>query len=283
MGSKLGHFVSQETRDKIRATLSGHPVTQETRDKISISKTGKITNRVYSTPSEATKEKLRLINTGKKVSEETKNKTRESTKRTWENADIRNKRSVGLKKVWENPEYKKHMSEVQRGHRVTEKTKQKIARGHLGKPQSEEHHRKVTIYNQRRFENHPEHIQKGIESNIGGFWYGNVRYYDGPHYCKKFNDSFRERVRDFRGRVCFECGSPENGTTLHVHHVHYNKKMCCDGSPRDVIPLCVACHTKTNFNRDYWEAHFVKKIYELDPFGKCFFTKDEITELNKIL
>ena len=283
MGSIVGHSISQETKDKIRATLSGHTVSQETRDKISKSKTGKPYNRQNYSHSQETKEKLRVARTGKKLSEETKLKIRESMKKTWENPDDRTRRTESLKQIWEDPEYRQRMSDIQLGHAVSEETKQKISRGHIGKPQSEEHRKKVTLYNKTRAEKHPEHIQKGLESNIGGFWYGNVRYYDGPQYCNKFNDSFRARVREFRGRVCFQCGAPENGQRLHVHHVHYDKKMCCNGSPKDVVPLCVACHTKTNFNRDYWENHFVEKIYSLDPNGKCFFTKEEIAELNKIV
>jgi len=114
--------------------------------------------------------------------------------------------------------------------------------------------------------------------NISKAWYGGVSYDDSPQYCEKFNAKFKERVRAFRGYMCFECGIPQNGTKLHVHHVHYDKKMCCNGSPRDVVPLCTSCHSKTNVNRDYWEDHFTERIYEHDPEGKCFFTKDEFSD-----
>jgi len=45
--------------------------------------------------------------------------------------------------------------------------------------------------------------------------------------------------------------------------------------------LCAKCHPKTNYNRDYWEKHFTDMIYENDPTGKCFFTKEEYSKLKK--
>lgn len=117
-------------------------------------------------------------------------------------------------------------------------------------------------------------------------WYGCVTYYDVPKYCEKFNANFKERVRAYWGYKCVECGTPQNRRSLCVHHVHYDKKMCCNGSPRDVVPLCLPCHIKSNFNRDYWEDHFTEIIYSLDPIeGKCFFTKKEmkVFKLNKTI
>lgn len=121
---------------------------------------------------------------------------------------------------------------------------------------------------------------KMSESGIGGFWYGNVRHYDDP-YCEKWTADLRERVRAYFGYICFECGLEQDGRKLNVHHVHYNKKTCCDGSPHDLVPLCPECHTKANFNRDYWEDHFTEKLYKDNPDGKCFFTKEEMKEFKK--
>jgi hypothetical protein len=116
-----------------------------------------------------------------------------------------------------------------------------------------------------------------FEDYVGGFWYGNVDYKVKPgEYCELFNDEFKERVRAFWAYRCFECGEPQNGTKLSIHHIHYNKKMCCDGSPRDVIPLCASCHAKTNNKREYWEKHFTELLYMNHPKGKCFFTKEEM-------
>lgn len=117
--------------------------------------------------------------------------------------------------------------------------------------------------------------QKMSETRLGGYWYGNVRHHEDP-YCEKWTADLRERVRAYFGYKCFECGIEQNGRKLNVHHVHYDKKTCCNGSPQDLVPLCPECHTKTNFNRDYWEDHFTEMLYEDNPDGKCFFTKEEM-------
>ena len=119
-----------------------------------------------------------------------------------------------------------------------------------------------------------------LEARIGGFWYGNSQYPSHVLYCEKFNEEFKERVRAFWGYRCFECGTPQRKRKLSVHHVHYDKKMCCNGSPRDVVPLCSSCHTKTNTNRNYWEDHFTDLLYKYDSEGKCFFTKKEMQSIS---
>jgi hypothetical protein len=123
-----------------------------------------------------------------------------------------------------------------------------------------------------------DHRAKIVEGKIGGFWYGNVRYNDVPQYCEKYNENLRRRVRAYFGHRCFECGMPQLGINLSIHHVHYNKKTCCDGSPNDLVPLCLACHAATNTNRDYWEKHFTHMLYSGNPSGKCFFTREEMRQ-----
>jgi hypothetical protein len=128
----------------------------------------------------------------------------------------------------------------------------------------------------------PETIQKHKEENIrrilDGCWYGNVKHYDSPQYCEKFDKDFKNRVRAYWGYRCVECGTEttQSGRSLCVHHVHYDKKMCCNGSPKDVVPLCQSCHNATINNRDYWEDHFTDMIYQSSSEGKCFFTKEEM-------
>jgi hypothetical protein len=119
-----------------------------------------------------------------------------------------------------------------------------------------------------------------IEYWVGGFWYGSVKY-PNAYYCEKWTENLKERVRAFFGYRCFECGSIQNNIKLSVHHVHYDKKTCCNGSPHDLVPLCRSCHGKTNHNRTYWEDYLTKKLYSKNPDGKCFFTKDEFEKYIK--
>jgi hypothetical protein len=109
--------------------------------------------------------------------------------------------------------------------------------------------------------------------NLSPNWRGGLSFIP---YCEKFNPDFKERTRAYWGYICFECGTAQNGKRLAVHHIHYDKKMCCNGSPRDVVPLCQSCHAKTNDNREYWEDHFTYLLYAWCPDGKCYFTKEEM-------
>ena len=131
----------------------------------------------------------------------------------------------------------------------------------------------------------PDHIIEkiriaNIEHNVGGFWYGNVIYPEPVKYCEKFNNNFRERVRAYWNWECAVCGKKETTRArLSVHHIHYDKKMCCNGSPRDVVALCRSCHTATNYNRDLWEQAFTDLIYSEEHNGKSYLTQKEMQTL----
>lgn len=238
--SANGHSVSKETRDKIAATKVGKPRPKEMIDRVA----AKIKEN-YATG------KTVHWNLGKSVPEE--RKVRQSNKM---------KENYATGKII-HPMLGKHH---------TKESKEKIRIGKTGVPMSDigKMHKRGKVASEST-------RQKMSESHIGGYWYGNVRYYDNP-YCEKWTENLRERVRAFFNYTCFECGVKQNGRKINVHHVHYDKKTCCNGSPHDLVPLCPECHTKTNFNRDYWEDHFTERLYAVSPDGKCFFTKEEYAE-----
>jgi hypothetical protein len=106
------------------------------------------------------------------------------------------------------------------------------------------------------------------------FWRGGVSF---EPYCPKFNESFKERVRNFFGRICVECGKSEeeNGKKLSVHHVSYRKDACCNSEITPLfVPLCHSSHTKTNHNREYWDEWFTHLIYTQFG-GQCFLPKTD--------
>lgn len=108
----------------------------------------------------------------------------------------------------------------------------------------------------------------GIRAENNPNWRGGVSF---EPYCPKFNNEFKERVREFWGRKCGICGKTgkEYGKKLHVHHVNYEKMACCDNTPPLFIPLCNSCHTKTNFNRTWWEhnlTEYIMKWYNGDSY-----------------
>jgi hypothetical protein len=96
-------------------------------------------------------------------------------------------------------------------------------------------------------------------------------------YCKKFNNNFKERVRAYFGYYCQLCGTPQNGTKLAVHHINYDKMVCCNEIQPLFVPLCKSCNTKVNANRDYWEQYFTEIINNY-YLGKCFLTNEEYKE-----
>lgn len=194
--------------------------------------------------------------------DEHKQKTKIAAITHWKDPNHRENAKIGANKRWEDPE---------------ERERARIAANNRP-PVASTTKKKMRLSQMRAHELNPELTLRKIEGRIGGFWYGNVKYWyaDSPQYCEKFNAEFKERVRAYWNYVCFECGTPQNGKKLGVHHIHYDKKMCCNGSPQDVVPLCRVCHFKTNYNRDYWEDHFTDLLYAYDPEGKCFFTKEEM-------
>lgn len=233
----------------------------------------------------------------------------ESIKKTFETNNTLNKMSQILKQRWSNPEYREKKINSMTGLKRTEASRKKMSDAAKGKPKllSEEQrkrrselskgrkHSKESIKKIResKLGKHPseETRKKLITSHIGQkawnkdkecpqwsgekspVWKGGVSF---EPYCEKFNRNFKKRTRAFWNHTCFLCGGLENGRSHTVHHIHYDKKMCCNGSPQDVIILCASCHAKTNHNRDYWESHLTNLLYAYCPSGKCFFTKDEM-------
>jgi ribosomal protein L34E len=162
------------------------------------------------------------------------------------------------------------MREINLGKVHSEETKEKMSKSHMG--EKNHNYQKTPSYEQRC---------EIAEARLGGFWYGNVRYYQGPQYCEKFNNEFKERVRAYFGYVCPICGTPQGKIKMSVHHVNFNKKSCCDPiAPRLFIPLCSgACHINTNTSRKFWEEYFTDMIMNYYQ-GKCYFTKEEMKNFN---
>jgi 5-methylcytosine-specific restriction endonuclease McrA len=68
-------------------------------------------------------------------------------------------------------------------------------------------------------------------------------------YSFKFNDKLKYEIKqrdNYTCQICYKKGK-------HVHHIDYNKQNC---KRNNLITLCIKCHPKTNFNRDYWYAYF---------------------------
>ena len=92
-------------------------------------------------------------------------------------------------------------------------------------------------------------------------WQGGVSF---EPYCSKWNNHFREYIRNKFNNKCFICGKTEveNGRKLSVHHCNYSKDCLCniEDTTCQFVPLCISCHVKTNHNRDYWEQFLMTKL-----------------------
>ncbi len=79
-------------------------------------------------------------------------------------------------------------------------------------------------------------------------------------YSPTFTHEFRESVRDAFDRKCVECGKPENGYRLDVHHVGCDKKDHCDDPRAHFVALCRSCHMKAHRAKDVKVSHFMEII-----------------------
>jgi hypothetical protein len=174
------------------------------------------------------------------------------------------KRSLALKGRKFTEEHRANISKAMKGKPSpikgmprSEQQKEKQRQKMLGRKHTPEHNTKIRT-----------NTPRGSDSP---HWLGGVSF---GKYCPKFNDEFKERVRAFFDYKCLECGTPQNGEKLAVHHILYNKRACCDESMPMFAPLCRSCHAHTNFNRETWELKYAK-IIQNNYSGKSFFTKEE--------
>lgn len=177
---------------------------------------------------------------------------------------------------------KEHAEKIGKGNlgkKVSEEHKQKTSNSLKGIKRSEETKQKMSLAARKRMIDYGpprlgkkcslKHRMNLSESHRGeksSLWKGGISF---EPYCPKFNRMFRERVREFFGRTCVECGKPEGNTRLSVHHVNFNKMSCCDGDKPLFVALCNSCHIKTNHNREYWIKHFTE-IINTKYNGKCY-------------
>jgi len=87
-------------------------------------------------------------------------------------------------------------------------------------------------------------------------WKGGLSFIEYP---LGWNLTFKEQIRNRDGYKCQVCGMPEceNTRRLDIHHKDYNKLNL---KPDNLISLCMRCHRKTNFNREYWVKFFSKEV-----------------------
>lgn len=165
-------------------------------------------------------------------------------------------------------ETKNKLSEMRKGEQNpffgkthTPEVREKIRQAHLGRKQTDEHKKKRAM--------------KGEENPA---WKGGI---SKTPYCEKFNEEFKRRVRDFFKNKCVLCGrtKEENGKdkrALGVHHVNYDKMVCCNDTKPLFVIVCTHCHRKIHF--EDWCEYFTDLI-NTKYNGKCYYTKEEYKKI----
>lgn len=77
-------------------------------------------------------------------------------------------------------------------------------------------------------------------------------------YPVDWNKRLKIRIRERDNYTCQnpECSKPNSNF---VHHIDYNKDNLDE---KNLITTCNSCHSKTNFNRQYWQVIFTTVIGE---------------------
>jgi len=130
----------------------------------------------------------------------------------------KDKISLGNKGKKRNEVQKKNYSEAQKGHIVTEMTRQKLSIKNTGE--------------------------------LSPAWKNGVSF---EPYSPEFNKPLKQQVLERDNYICQNSNCNHLSERLDVHHIDYNKK---NNNPENLIVLCKSCHTKTNFNRQYWTEFY---------------------------
>lgn len=104
-------------------------------------------------------------------------------------------------------------------------------------------------------------------------WKGGISF---EPYCPKFTREFKERVRKFFKYICVGCGVHQStlSRSLDVHHVNFNKMVCCDGVKPLFVALCRSCHSKTRHRPEHFEKYYTNIIMTRYG-GKCYLEAGE--------
>jgi len=104
--------------------------------------------------------------------------------------------------------------------------------------------------------------QYGKKRELSANWKNGKSF---EEYSYEFNDDLKDNVRKQYRYLCQICSKSQkdNVRKLDVHHIDYNKK---NNFLHNLVPLCMTCHLKTNFNREYWTNYFQHRISTTQMF-----------------
>jgi len=111
---------------------------------------------------------------------------------------------------------------------------------------------KTGIYSEDRLKQMSEFMKTRVGEKANN-WRGGLSF---EPYSSEFNNQLKYKIRERDNFTCQKCDKKENGKAHDCHHKNYNKK---DSRPENLITLCLSCHMKTNYNREYWQNYFEMK------------------------
>lgn len=264
---------------------SGYRHSEETRRKMSESRRGEKNPNYGKNHTEETKKRIGDANRGRHPSEETRRKMSDSKRGRKLSEEHKRRAAEGLKKRHAvDPTIRKKISDRLTGMVRSDETRKRISDAKKGCVYSDERNRRVSAalkgrklsdeQRMKRMGRRPsDETRRKLSGENNHCWKGGISF---EPYCVKFNKEFKERVRSFFGRKCVVCGMGEAdlGYSVFVHHVNYDKGVCCNNNIPLFVTLCNTCHGRTNKNREQWEETFTALIRE-EYNGKCYYSKEE--------
>ncbi len=169
------------------------------------------------------------------------------------------KHKMNIKKALNSPEIKKKLSESRKGKgnhfykkKHTEESKMKMSQSHEGKKNPSASKNMKILWKDPEYRKYMSEINRG-EKHAN--WLGGISF---EPYGIEFNEKLKELIRERDNYICQikECATLQNGRKHPVHHRDYDKR---NNKPKNLITLCHPCHSKTNYNRDYWQDYFQRR------------------------
>ena len=151
------------------------------------------------------------------------------------------------------PESILKMREIKLGKKHTQITKDKIGnalKGKLPKNWNILHTEKVNKKRRKSLKDYRPINSINWKGKNHPHWLGGKSF---EEYTIDWTKTLKRSIKERDHYICYLCKGQED---LIVHHIDYDKKNC---NPENLITLCNSCHTKTNYNRNYWIKYFNEK------------------------
>ena len=132
-------------------------------------------------------------------------------------------------------ETKARMSKASKGRIVSIETRVKLRKVNLGKKHSEETKLKMS------------ELRIGDKSFN---WRGGISKLP---YSYEFTEQLKTQIRERDNYLCQVCSRESIITKLPIHHIDYDK---LNSDPSNLVSTCNSCHSKTNYDREYWIQYF---------------------------